>query len=508
MENQELFDIKKSVLAVLRRKRIVSVCLVLGILAGGIYSGINTFSEYKASEQHRADYLENLESQKSIIQNNITQIDQYSSESILLNIDVNSAPFTTVKVYLYNDVWDPNAVTNDFSMLNNVISSYASKPITDEMVNSINTTLGTNYTAHALSELIYVSRDTQSAVIEVTAFAESTQHSQVILNSFISYAYSYINATVSLHQIAFFGERSNISYSPLLQSIQKDYLETLTKQRERFRDINNKINEVLKYSEPNHAMEEIVKTGLIFGAGGLIIGILISLILDSIDTKIYTKKDLIEYNIPLIGDIQPGRNNFRKTYRNKLEERVPLPLDNQVEILSQYITNRYINTDNTQNPVNILLTGSIDIAYIDSLRNRISEAIELEIDSLNTKNEDIEQDQIESKEDFRGNITEELSINDSDITDQGSNVEESSEEINSEVIYNQPENNIDEIELFSVISAKNIIENKKTVALVEQSDVIILVESFGISDKYIVQEELNIIKSMDGNVIGFVNVSP
>lgn len=272
------------------------------------FNSLESQSFSTAQETYERSYEEymivktQLENQIDELTHAIQEKFDYQHQSILMNLDSNTA-FKSTSTYVVSDVVDTGALSANAETeqvldrkINSILGSYASIIQGDTIFKDLQHEIGTKIDNKYLTELVYVQVDYQSKLLHITAFGNDKAQAQAISDAIekeIQDASSRISIAIGTHRLECIsshigndvdtgiligsipeeGKNENGNYQTSIKSLQKNVSDGLTDLRKQLKDCNDQLSELKEPTEPEEITRDMIfKAAMKFGVLGIIVG--------------------------------------------------------------------------------------------------------------------------------------------------------------------------------------------------------------------------------------------
>lgn len=320
-------------------------CILLGgfkLVKGlGALESVDLKKDQQTYERALKEYTickESLEKQAEELTMALEDQGKYHDESILMNLDPENAYKSTL-TYAVNDVSDIQSVPANVDSLfvvnrkiNSVLGAYVSLMQDGSILRDVQNELGSKIDQKYLAELVYVQADYQSKLIHITTLGENQDEAKAIsdaVNSEVqaasgdlmnvvgthrlqlvsSYVGSYAGMSIQVGSIPEDGAGSkDATYLTSIESLQKDYMNTVTDLQNQMIDCNKQLVELEEPTAPEgisrkSVQKEAVKYGAIGFIGGMFLIALVYMMQYIFGGKLMDCDELNDhYGILLLGD--------------------------------------------------------------------------------------------------------------------------------------------------------------------------------------------------------------
>ena len=368
MQNEkDYFNLRSFFILLLRHTKTLFLFFLSGLLSGLIIALISGYKQYTNPELKDSDIdINELNNQREVIKDGINLYENYNNRP-LMRLNPTSVSVTNVSLFISTDYQLNSTLTiQPPDPTIDLVRAYWGIPITAGMVDQINSELGTDYDITAVRELIKFrdigDDETKTSILNLVVYGKDSSESSYIAKVFTEGSYDLINPTVYNHKLVIVGQSTSLNSSEELAEIQKNNLEAATHQIEKLESELSKINATISMMSPINIIIKAAKYGGLGGVAMLIFGVIVLLVLDSLNTHLYTGDAYLKrYNEPIFGTIS-GMGKYRKgSVKNLiyyLEHGTRKPYISLNDQLNMIRENLMMKTGDLSGKT-VLLTGSV-----------------------------------------------------------------------------------------------------------------------------------------------------
>ena len=302
------FDLRAFLILILRQVKVLFIFVMVGLVVGMGIGGLYGYKQYaEVGADSSKNNIEYLYDQREVVRDGIKFYENYNIRPLMM-LNPTSVSITHISLFIATDyVMDNTLTIQPTNPVIDIVGAYCGMPISSHTLERINDYLGEDYDKASISELIsFVQDETDetTSILNLYVYGKNENESSFIARAFIEGAYELINPTVYRHRLVVIGESSSISSSEELAKIQKDNFESATAQTQRLQSELSLIDGKISMLNPVNIAVRALKYGILCGAAMLILGIILVLILDSLDSRLWLADAYLKrYSIPVMGKI-------------------------------------------------------------------------------------------------------------------------------------------------------------------------------------------------------------